>query len=84
MSRYEMEKNVNTEPGIHAPPAVSAETRIQVLLEEYRALSPHFDQDLYGKISLEAALRDKTVTGGTAPERVREEIQRWKKELAIS
>jgi argininosuccinate lyase len=52
-------------------------------LEEYRALSPHFDQDLYGKISLEATLRDKTVIGGTAPERVRGEIERLKQELAI-
>jgi hypothetical protein len=36
--KYEMEQNVNTGPGTHAPPAVSVETRIQILLEEYRAL----------------------------------------------
>jgi argininosuccinate lyase len=50
-------------------------------LEAYRALSSVFEPDLFAAISTDGALADKTVVGGTAPERVREEIARWKKEL---
>ena len=54
-----MKKNVNTESGTHAPPAVSVETRIQVLLEEYRAL--------YGLLTFRLTAMDRRLpaVGGT-------------------
>jgi argininosuccinate lyase len=45
-------------------------------LAEYRALHPAFEPDLFEAISIEGALEDKDVVGGTAPRRVREEIER--------
>ena len=51
-------------------------TLAQLPLAEYRALHPAFEQDLHGSLSTEGSLRDKDVIGGTAPERVREEIVR--------
>ena len=46
-------------------------------LEAYRALASEFDEKLFEAISHQGALADKTVVGGTAPERVREEVARW-------
>ena len=51
-------------------------------IEEYRKLSSLFDEDVFEAIGAEGAVGDKQVTGGTAPDRVREEIARWKKELS--
>ncbi len=51
-------------------------------LEAYRKVSDHFDDDVFEAITVESALRDKTVVGGTAPDRVRAEIERWRRELA--
>jgi argininosuccinate lyase len=45
-------------------------------LGEYKTLHAAFDDDLIEYLSVEKALEDKTVVGGTAPERVREEIDR--------
>jgi argininosuccinate lyase len=45
-------------------------------MEDYRGLDPHFDSDLFDAITLEAALESKDVVGGTAPRRVRDEIDR--------
>ena len=45
-------------------------------LAEYQALDSAFAEDLHQAISLDGALGDKDVIGGTAPRRVREEIQR--------
>lgn len=56
-------------------------TLTQLALEEYRAFDPAFGADLYDAISLEGALRDKDVVGGTAPRRVKEEIERVKRLL---
>jgi argininosuccinate lyase len=51
-------------------------------LVEYQALSPKFGPDLFERIGLEGALADKDVVGGTAPVRVRAEIERLKAEFA--
>jgi len=48
-------------------------------LKEYKALDARFEKDLYPAISLEAALQDKDVVGGTAPRRVMDEINRLRK-----
>jgi argininosuccinate lyase len=48
---------------------------------EYRALSPAFGPDLLDSIRLDRALEDKDVVGGTAPVRVRTEIDRLKREF---
>jgi len=50
-------------------------------LEEYKSIHEGFEADLFDAISIEGALADKDVVGGTAPRRVREEIKRWKKVL---
>jgi argininosuccinate lyase len=53
-------------------------------LEEYRRLHGSFDDGLYAAMATEAMLADKLVTGGTAPERVREEILRLRGMLDAS
>ena len=45
-------------------------------LAEYHAIHPGFGPDLTAALTLEQALADKDVVGGTAPARVREEIAR--------
>ncbi len=55
----------------------------QLPLAEYRALSPIFGPDLLDLLSMEGALQDKDVVGGTAPLRVRAEIERLRKEFPI-
>jgi argininosuccinate lyase len=47
-------------------------------LDEYQALHPGFASDLYEAISLDGAINDKDVVGGTAPTRVEAEIRRLK------
>jgi argininosuccinate lyase len=51
-------------------------------LAEYRALSPAFGPDLFQAIGLAGALADKDVPGGTAPRRVRAEIERLQREFS--
>lgn len=52
-------------------------------LAEYRALDPEFgalfEEDLFRSLSVESALREKSSVGGTAPDRVREEIARLRR-----
>jgi argininosuccinate lyase len=45
-------------------------------LDEYRKFSEPFRGDLFKALSLENSLASKSAIGGTAPERVREEISR--------
>ena len=44
-------------------------------LEEFRALSPLIGADVYGAITVEASLRARAATGGTAPEAVRRQLE---------
>ncbi len=54
----------------------------ELSLEEYRAVSDDFAADVIDAISVDRALEDKDVVGGTAPERVRAELDRWRAELS--
>ena len=45
-------------------------------LEEFRTFHRAFDQDIYGRLDVAASIRARTSEGGTAPERVREQIRR--------
>jgi argininosuccinate lyase len=48
-------------------------------LAEYRALHPGFDDDLFASLAVRGALERMDVVGGTAPARVREELERLRK-----
>ena len=43
-------------------------------LEDYKALCGEFEEDIYQAISLETCVKGRTVVGGPAPERVKEQI----------
>ncbi len=53
-------------------------------LEEYRALSPAFDEGLYQALDVRRALARRNALGGTAPEAVAEQIARAESCLASS
>ncbi len=53
----------------------------ELTIDECRRFSPLFDEDLFDAISLESSLAGKRQIGGTAPERVREELARAKTTL---
>lgn len=44
-------------------------------LDQYRALCTLFDQDIYDAINLETCVKGRTVVGGPAPQRVKEQIE---------
>jgi argininosuccinate lyase len=44
-------------------------------LEDYKAASPLFEEDIYEAISLETCVKNRKVTGGPAPETVKQEIE---------
>jgi len=50
-------------------------------LDEMREFSALFEKDVSGWMSLEAAVKRRNIEGGTAPERVKNEIERLKKIL---
>jgi argininosuccinate lyase len=54
----------------------------ELTLEEWRSFSPEFDEDIVEIISPEGAMRARTSPGGTAPERVKEQIEQARKLLA--
>ena len=43
-------------------------------LEDYKALCGEFEEDIYQAISLETCVKGRTVVGGPAPDRVKEQI----------
>lgn len=53
----------------------------EITIEEYKQVSPLFDEDLYQVLSLHAALAGKSVPGGTAPERVAEALEEVQRRL---
>lgn len=53
----------------------------QLSLKELVRYSPLFDEGFFGYITLDASLHRRGITGGTAPERVREAIQAARAEL---
>ncbi|MCC6673239.1 MAG: argininosuccinate lyase [Planctomycetes bacterium] len=66
--------------------AVRAAMELGVELEQLpsdkrRELLPELDEDLARSLSVAAVLARRDVIGGTAPKRVRQEIQRWRKRV---
>jgi len=53
-------------------------------LEEYRGFSPLFEEDVYGSLSLDASLGNKSAIGGTSRDRVTEAINQGRKEIEQS
>ena len=50
-------------------------------LEEMTAVEPRITRDVYSVLTVEASIASRTSFGGTAPENVRREAERWLKEL---
>jgi argininosuccinate lyase len=53
----------------------------QLELEALRAIDPRIDRRVYDVLTVDASVRSRTSYGGTAPERVREQVARAKKAL---
>lgn len=53
---------------------VGGKTLETLTLEEYRAVAPEFDEDIFEAIRLEACVSLRKVPGGPAPESVREQM----------
>jgi argininosuccinate lyase len=51
-------------------------------IEEYRAISPAFDPDLYDALSREASVAARDAEGGTAPAAVRRQLEEARRRLA--
>jgi argininosuccinate lyase len=52
-------------------------------LPDLRAIDPRLDEGVYRVLIVEASVRSRTSYGGTAPERVREQIAAAKKALGV-
>jgi argininosuccinate lyase len=50
-------------------------------LETLKAIDPRIDERVYGILTVDASVASRTSYGGTAPERVREQIERAKRAL---
>jgi argininosuccinate lyase len=50
-------------------------------LDALRAIDPRIDERVYDVLTVDASVRSRTSYGGTAPERVREQIERAKRAL---
>jgi argininosuccinate lyase len=50
-------------------------------LDELKKIEKRIDKSIYKVLSLEASVRARTSEGGTAPERVREQLKFWKEQL---
>ncbi len=53
----------------------------ELSLEEFKTFSPLFEKDIYEWLTIEHAIKRRKVKGGTAPERVKEEIALLKQKL---
>jgi argininosuccinate lyase len=51
-------------------------------LETLREIDPRIDERVYGVLSVDASIRSRTSYGGTAPERVRQQIERARRALS--
>ena len=52
-------------------------------LDALKAIDPRIDERVYGVLSVDASVRSRTSYGGTAPERVREQVAKAKGELGL-
>ena len=50
-------------------------------LAEMQAIEPGITRDVFAVLSLEASVKARTSYGGTAPERVREQVKFWREKL---
>ncbi len=55
---------------------------IRLPLDEMRRIEPAVTNDVYGVLSLESSVRSRASFGGTAPERVGEQVRWWREKLA--
>jgi argininosuccinate lyase len=55
----------------------------QLPLEALQAIHPRIDERMFEVLSVDASVRSRTSYGGTAPERVREQIAQAKKDLGV-
>lgn len=55
----------------------------QLGLAEYQAIHPAFDDDLFGVFDLERSLARRSAMGGTAPQAVREQLERAKQVIGM-
>jgi argininosuccinate lyase len=51
-------------------------------LDEYRAIQPDLDETIYTVFDFAQSVARKASVGGTAPERVREQVAAWQERLA--
>jgi argininosuccinate lyase len=51
-------------------------------LEEMQKIEPAITTDIYSVLSLDASVQSRASFGGTAPERVREQIRFWRERLS--
>jgi argininosuccinate lyase len=52
-------------------------------LEDFREALPELDESVYGVLGVERAVAAMQSYGSTAPEQVRQQIEKWKKELEL-
>jgi argininosuccinate lyase len=50
-------------------------------LAEMQKIDPAITDDVFGVLTVEASVASRRSFGGTAPERVREQVKRWREEL---
>ena len=53
----------------------------QLSLEDMQSIEPRLTEGVYSVLSVEASVASRTSFGGTAPERVRQQVERWEKAL---
>jgi argininosuccinate lyase len=54
----------------------------KLLLKDMQAVEPKITDDVFNVLTVEASVASRTSLGGTAPERVREQVKFWQGELA--
>jgi len=54
----------------------------RVPIEEMQRLEPGITTEVYAALSLESSVRSRASFGGTAPERVREQVKFWREKLS--
>ncbi|MFC6465053.1 argininosuccinate lyase [Marinilactibacillus sp. GCM10026970] len=59
------------------------QTLEEISLEQYQVLHPVFEKDLYKAIDLDECVNKRNLEGGPAPEAVKKQINRLKKQLHI-
>jgi argininosuccinate lyase len=55
----------------------------ELSVDDLKAIDPRIDERVFDVLSVDASVRSRTSYGGTAPERVREQIAKAKKELGV-